>query len=143
METQQASPRVRAPLPARVPPSPRRRPVFAQSYGTAHEGGPNSPRVSEAMDLYNNEVGRTIAEDHPDASEQQLAVLVRDALRRGKLVVVDQNGPIGAERQSEVGGTRHHPFRARQRRGWPDATDGRRNLPSVAFMPLEQTAIMR
>jgi hypothetical protein len=69
-------------------------PVFAQSYGTAHEGGPNSPRVSEAMDLYNNEVGRTIAEDHPNASEQQLAVLVRDALRRGKLVVVDQNGRL-------------------------------------------------
>ena len=69
-------------------------PVFAQSYGTAHEGGPNSPRVSEAMDLYNNEVGRRIAEDHPDASEQQLAGLVRDALRRGKLVVIDQNGRL-------------------------------------------------
>lgn len=69
-------------------------PVFAQSYGTAHEGGPHSPRVSEAMDLYNNEVGRRIAEDHPSASEQQLAVLVRDALRRGNLVVVDQNGRL-------------------------------------------------
>ncbi|MFA5965968.1 MAG: hypothetical protein WC804_18275 [Sphingomonas sp.] len=69
-------------------------PVFAQSYGTAHEGGPNTPHVSEAMDLYNNEVGRKIAEDHPDASDQQLAILVRDALRRGKLVVINQNGRL-------------------------------------------------
>ena len=69
-------------------------PVFTQAYGAAHEGVPNNPQVSEAMDLFNNEVGRTIAEDHPDASEQQLAVLVRDALRRGKLVVVGQDGRL-------------------------------------------------
>ncbi len=69
-------------------------PVFAQAYGSAHEGGPNSPQVSEAMDLYNNEVGRTIAEDYPDASEQQLAILVRNALRSGKLVLIDQDGRL-------------------------------------------------
>ncbi|MGP3991790.1 DUF6973 domain-containing protein [Streptomyces sp. 3N207] len=65
---------------------------WAKEYATTHETRPRNHREREAMDLYNNEVGRRIAQEHPDASEDELADLVEEAMRDGDLVVVDHGG---------------------------------------------------
>ncbi|MGW9414552.1 WXG100 family type VII secretion target [Arthrobacter cupressi] len=61
---------------------------WAEDYATAHEQLPGNPGPREAMDLYNNEVGRNIAAAHPDASPEELADLVEEAVRNGDTVVV-------------------------------------------------------
>lgn len=65
--------------------------AWAEDYATAHEQLPGNPAPREAMDLYNNEVGRNIAIAHPDAGAEELADLVEEAVRNGDTVVVGQD----------------------------------------------------
>ncbi|MBD1867985.1 hypothetical protein H6F95_11870 [Cyanobacteria bacterium FACHB-471] len=65
---------------------------WTSQFTTAHEALPDNPPDREAMDLYNNEVGRQIAADNPDASNAELAQLIRQAIDNGELAVLDQNG---------------------------------------------------
>ncbi|ACU95953.1 MAG: DUF6973 domain-containing protein [Saccharomonospora viridis] len=67
---------------------------WAEQYGTAHERLPGNPADREAMDLYNNEVGRKIAVDNPDADPKKLADLVEQAVKDGRMVVIDENGEL-------------------------------------------------
>jgi hypothetical protein len=67
---------------------------WTQQFTTAHEGVPGNPADREAMDLYNNEVGRKIALANPKASEEALATLVEQALNAGKLVVIAKEGGL-------------------------------------------------
>ncbi len=69
---------------------------FAQQYGTAHEAIPEGDSIAEreAMDLYNNEVGRRIAQQHPDASDEELAQLCYDAVMNGQAVVINGDGHL-------------------------------------------------
>lgn len=67
---------------------------WAEQYGTAHERLPGNPADREAMDLYNNEVGRKIAVDNPDADPKKLADLVEQAVKGGRMVVIDENGEL-------------------------------------------------
>lgn len=67
---------------------------FAIRFASAHEGAGGNPADREAMDLYNNEVGRRIATQHPNASEEELADLVQQAIRGGDMVVIDRNGEL-------------------------------------------------
>lgn len=67
---------------------------WTRAFATAHEGGPNNPANREAMDLYNNEIGRSIGAANRNASPEQLANLVEQALNQGKLVVVDRSGNL-------------------------------------------------
>ncbi|MCC4608636.1 XVIPCD domain-containing protein [Xanthomonas campestris] len=76
---------------------------WAQSFATAHEGMPGNPANREAMDLYNNQVGRGIAAAHPGASKEQLAQLVGDALKEGKLILMDHEGKLAWSDQVNVG----------------------------------------
>ncbi|WP_147457591.1 LysM peptidoglycan-binding domain-containing protein [Paracoccus alkanivorans] len=78
---------------------------FATSFGTAHEGVEGNPAAKEAMDLYNNEVGRRIASENPDASDEELAELVYDAVENGEMLVIDENGDLAYSNQVEVGQT--------------------------------------
>lgn len=64
---------------------------WARDYTTAHERITN-PAAREAMDLWNNEVGRRIAVENPDASPEELADLVEAAVRNGEMVVVGADG---------------------------------------------------
>lgn len=64
---------------------------WAEDYATAHEQLPGNPGPREAMDLYNNEVGRKIAVANPDASAEELANLVEAAVKSGDTVVVGQD----------------------------------------------------
>jgi hypothetical protein len=64
---------------------------WAEDYATAHEQLPVNQGPREAMDLYNNEVGRNIAIANPDASAEELADLVEKAVKDGETVVVGQD----------------------------------------------------
>lgn len=78
---------------------------FATQFGTAHEGVPGNPSDREAMDLYNNEVGRRIATENPDASDEQLADLIEQAVADGELLVIDASGRLAWSDQVPVGQT--------------------------------------
>lgn len=64
---------------------------WAEDYATAHEQLPGNQGPREAMDLYNNEVGRNIALAHPDASSEELADLIEKAVKNGDTVVIGQD----------------------------------------------------
>ncbi|GLS46833.1 hypothetical protein GCM10007884_48300 [Methylobacterium brachythecii] len=76
---------------------------FASAFTTAHEGAPGNPADREAMDLYNNGVGRRIAREHPDASDDELADLVQQAIGRGDMVVIDRSGNLAWSDQARYG----------------------------------------
>ncbi|PQE01007.1 hypothetical protein CYL16_09835 [Mycobacterium sp. EPG1] len=67
-------------------------PDWASRFTSAHEGNPDNNRASRAMDLYNNEIGRSIALAHPDASPEAIADLAADAVLNGEAVVVGPDG---------------------------------------------------
>jgi hypothetical protein len=46
------------------------------------------------MDLFNNELGRSIAADHPDASDTELAQWVLSAVKNGEALVIDAAGNL-------------------------------------------------
>ncbi|MFE4456656.1 DUF6973 domain-containing protein [Nocardia tengchongensis] len=61
---------------------------FAKTYATGHEGAPGQPSHREAMDLFNNNLGRTIAEENPGASADQLKDKVKEAIGQGRAIVI-------------------------------------------------------
>ncbi|MEW2353435.1 hypothetical protein [Spirillospora sp. NPDC029432] len=65
--------------------------TWSKDFTTAHERQPGNRDVREAMDLHNNEVGRQIAREHPHASREELAGHVEQAVRDGRLVVIDRD----------------------------------------------------
>ncbi len=67
---------------------------WTKQFTTAHEGVPGNEADREAMDLYNNEVGRAIATANPNASDAELAKLVSQAVNDGKMVVIDKSGEL-------------------------------------------------
>ncbi len=67
---------------------------WTNAFATAHEGVPGNAANREAMDLYNNEVGRSIGAANRNASPEQLANLVEQSLNQGKLVVIDRSGNL-------------------------------------------------
>lgn len=67
---------------------------WTTDFWTAHERVPTNDPAREAMDLYNNEVGRRIAEENPRASDQELADLVEQAVADGEMVVIDKDGRL-------------------------------------------------
>lgn len=78
---------------------------FATAFGTAHEGVEGNPADQEAMDLFNNELGRRIATEHPDASDEELVDLIFDAIKSGEAMVIDANGELVYSDQVEPGQT--------------------------------------
>ena len=67
---------------------------WTAQFTTAHEGNNPGSSTREAMDLYNNQIGRQIALDNPNASSEELGDLVMQALNEGDLVVVGRNGHL-------------------------------------------------
>jgi hypothetical protein len=61
---------------------------WAKDFTTAHEGGPENKTAREAMDLYNNEVGRSIYQKNPTKSEEELSKLLKEAIHKGELLVI-------------------------------------------------------
>lgn len=65
---------------------------WTRKFATAHERRPGDPAPREAMDLYNNEIGRQIGMSNPNASAEELAAHVESAVRGGDTVIVSQDG---------------------------------------------------
>ncbi|MEU1982459.1 hypothetical protein [Nocardia sp. NPDC019395] len=78
---------------------------WTTEYTSKHEGRPDNASVREAMDLYNNEIGRTIALQNPDADPEELQELVKQAVERGDTVVVNQERQLSWSDDVEVGAT--------------------------------------
>jgi len=78
---------------------------WAARFGTAHQSLPGNSADREAMDLYNNEVGRQVAIANPDASPEELADLVEQAVPGGDTVVIDQGGELAYSNDVPPGGT--------------------------------------
>lgn len=72
---------------------------WTRQFATAHEALPGNEAAREAMDLYNNRIGRAIATANPRASRAELARLVRRAADEGRLVVVDRHGSLAWSNQ--------------------------------------------
>jgi RHS repeat-associated protein len=64
---------------------------FTEQFTTAHEGVKDNAAAREAMDLYNNSIGRQIAIEHPRASPEELKTAVLDAINSGRMVVIDKD----------------------------------------------------
>ncbi|MCE7055889.1 hypothetical protein LZF95_14505 [Algoriphagus sp. AGSA1] len=67
----------------------------AALFGTAHECQRPTANLETAMDYYNNDVGRTIALNNPNASDNLLADYVLQSLHNGELKIIshlDSNG---------------------------------------------------
>jgi len=105
---------------------------WAREFATAHERNPSSNHVPVGMDLHNNEVGRSIAQANPDASPEELATLVEQAVKDGSMVVIDENDTLVSSDEVNPGETRdtrnnpwptHNPDRGDDRDpGEPSAT---------------------
>lgn len=71
---------------------------WTEEYTTAHERlrdrSADTTAEEEAMDLYNNEVGRRIAEENPYATQEEVADLIEDAVNNGQLLVIGQGGEL-------------------------------------------------
>lgn len=65
---------------------------WTRKFATAHERRPGDPAPREAMDLYNNEIGRQIGMANPKAPPEELAAQVESAVRGGETVIVSQDG---------------------------------------------------
>ncbi|SMD23433.1 DUF6973 domain-containing protein [Kibdelosporangium aridum] len=80
-------------------------PEWTEQYTTAHERVGTNSAAAEAMDLHNNEVGRRIAAEHPDASPEELKGLVEQAVRNGEMVVVGPDGQLVRSNEVPMGQT--------------------------------------
>lgn len=69
-------------------------PEFTAKLTTAHEKTFGNGAHREAMDLYNNEVGRKIGAAHPNASPTEIAELIKQAVDSGDTVVINPQGHI-------------------------------------------------
>ncbi|NKY37505.1 wnt family protein [Nocardia speluncae] len=78
---------------------------WTTEFTAKHEGRPDNASVREAMDLHNNEIGRTIALQNPDASPEELQGLVKDAVERGDTVVINQDRELSWSDDVEIGQT--------------------------------------
>lgn len=78
---------------------------FAAAFATAHEGVPGNPADREAMDLHNNELGRRIAREHPNASKEELQEIIMEEIKNGHAVVINDKGELVYSDQAEVGHT--------------------------------------
>ncbi|GAB2512369.1 DUF6973 domain-containing protein [Lysobacter humi (ex Lee et al. 2017)] len=76
---------------------------WTAAFATAHEARPGNPANREAMDLYNNAVGRSIGAAHPNATPEQLADLVQRAVGDGRMVVLDRSGALAWSDQVRPG----------------------------------------
>jgi hypothetical protein len=57
------------------------------------------------MDLYNNELGRRIGRENRNASDEELAEFVYQAVTRGDAVVIDRHGDLAFSDQVAIGQT--------------------------------------
>lgn len=67
---------------------------WTRRFATAHEKLGGNPPHREAMDLYNNEIGRQVALEHPEANPDELAAIIDRAVRGGHTLVIGSDEEI-------------------------------------------------
>jgi hypothetical protein len=67
---------------------------WTRRFTWAHESIPGNQAAREAMDLYNNEVGRSVATSNEGASREELANKIQEAVTRGRTVVIGGDGQL-------------------------------------------------
>jgi hypothetical protein len=68
---------------------------WTERFTVAHERiAEDNPGPREAMDLYNNEMGRQIAAQHPNATNEELARYIRQAVDGGQMVAIGKDGQL-------------------------------------------------
>lgn len=87
---------------------------WTESYTTAHEKTGGNPPAREAMDLYNNERGREIGKNNPNASAEELAAKINADIGGGKMIVLSESSDTGTPQVAwsnsvEVGKTKVQP----------------------------------
>lgn len=100
--------------------------AWTRAFCTAHEARAGNEALSEAMDLYNNEVGRAIAAANPHATPAALSDLVLAALTAGRLVVITRQGHLDWSNNVAIGATG---------RTLPATVPGRITVPDGATRP--------
>lgn len=66
---------------------------WTEKFTNAHERSGGNPVHREAMDIYNNKMGRDIGLANMDASPEELRIKIENAIDRGEMVVIDgRNG---------------------------------------------------
>ncbi|MGW4770307.1 DUF6973 domain-containing protein [Nocardia sp. NPDC004278] len=81
---------------------------WTKEYTSKHEMRDDNRSVREAMDLYNNEVGRKIAVDNPTKNGyspfgSDLSDVVKEAVLRGDTVLIDKNMNLNWTNQVKIG----------------------------------------
>jgi len=70
---------------------------IADAFGWAHECGVSEEKQKEKqMDLRNNSVGNSIGSQNKGASDEELAILVLEAITRGEMKILNNLGSAGA-----------------------------------------------
>src|SRR5690606_17258575 len=69
---------------------------WTSTFASAHEMIDGNPAGREAMDLYNNELGRTIGAQNMDASPEELQQRIREAIDNNQALVI-QKTPDGGQ----------------------------------------------
>ncbi|MEV4127795.1 hypothetical protein [Nocardia sp. NPDC049707] len=81
---------------------------WTKEYTSKHEMRDDNRSVREAMDLYNNEVGRRLAVENPTKSGyspfgHDLTDVVKEAVLRGDTVLIDKDGQLNWTNQVKIG----------------------------------------
>ncbi|WP_454198513.1 DUF6973 domain-containing protein [Nocardia sp. Marseille-Q1738] len=75
---------------------------WTTEFATAHEkSGGNTPQ-REAMDLYNNELGRKVALAHPNASPDELKDLIRNEINNGNAIIIESKNLDNSTKPSQI-----------------------------------------
>ncbi|MCC6976088.1 MAG: WXG100 family type VII secretion target [Anaerolineae bacterium] len=87
---------------------------WAEEFTSAHETKAGNPAARDFMDRHNNALGIRIAQEYPNASPEQLANLIAQAVQNGEgvyIVGTDQThfGPPGAAENGPIAYTDQHP----------------------------------
>lgn len=69
---------------------------WTNTFASGHEMIGSNPAAREAMDLYNNQLGRAIGANNPDASPEELQQKVLEAIDNNQAVVI-QSSPDGGQ----------------------------------------------
>jgi WXG100 family type VII secretion target len=79
---------------------------WARRFSDAHEAlpPPGNVKTKAFMDLWNNNIGIEIAAQNPNASKEELAILIGEAMKSGRMVVIDPvtQRPIYSDQIPEV-----------------------------------------
>ncbi|MFD3505865.1 DUF6973 domain-containing protein [Nocardia sp. NPDC058666] len=73
---------------------------WTREYTTKHEGREDNRSTREAMDLYNNELGRRVATENPGGTMSQKII---EAFNNGDGIVIDKDGNLARPKEVRLG----------------------------------------